>query len=281
VQDGQWVIDDSGELLASGSYGLLRLLPRGTYQGNLIADLVRNLGFVGIKVRLGRVSITLRNSVVSSTALASALYWLADHQPKHIIVDFSVDKRPAEIFTTAASAIARLVKITGSAALQSRFSEQSIDVDAVPAHRELAQLHSVWANQGRTNTDYLVDFADKRLACRYAVVVARGDDLLFAQIGNGLQVPVPDWRQKAIGQPVCRQPDTDYWAWVAAQQRIVLAQSRPSLAKINTEIYWPSFGWARRNYIRMLLPCTTAKHEAYLFSASVALDDTVGADLPI
>ena len=99
---------------------------------DLVTGLIRNRGFVGGR-RLGdNAAVRLHPQTVSQIALAAAFYWLADHDPRRVLIDLVGEGRPAEVCASAAAAIARLVAIT-----RQRHSDQTAEtpcpVDRVSA----------------------------------------------------------------------------------------------------------------------------------------------------
>ena len=92
---------------------LLRRLPNLDPSGaDLAARVVRDLGFVAGRSQGCNAAIRLRLPLVSEVALAAAFYWLADHNPRRVLIDFTGERRPAEVCTCAGAAIARLIELT-------------------------------------------------------------------------------------------------------------------------------------------------------------------------
>jgi hypothetical protein len=112
-QEREWLVfDDRGATWAARSLELKRRLSCFHHDGDLAAYLVRNLGFVAGR-SLGRnAAIRLRLQLVSEVALAAAFYWLADHDPRRVLIDFAGESRPCEVRRSAAAAIARLIELT-------------------------------------------------------------------------------------------------------------------------------------------------------------------------
>jgi hypothetical protein len=109
----EWVLfDDRGATRTARSIGWKPGLSRLPDDGDLATGLIRYLGFVGGR-RLGsNAAVRLHRHGVSQVALAAAFYWLADHDPARVLIDFVGESRPAEVCRSAAGAIARLVELT-------------------------------------------------------------------------------------------------------------------------------------------------------------------------
>ena len=112
-QAREWLVfDDRGATWAARSLELKRRLSGFHHDGDLAAYLIRNLGFVACCSIGHNAAIRLRLQLVSEVALAAAFYWLADHDPRRVLIDFAGESRPSEVRTSAAAAIARLIELT-------------------------------------------------------------------------------------------------------------------------------------------------------------------------
>jgi hypothetical protein len=268
MPEGDWFFDDRGHLCAAGSASLAPTRDHLRDGSTSLGDFVSTFGYVAMRVRRARVAINLRIKNVSSTALAGVLYWLADHRPHRIIVNFDAEQRPAEIYSDADTAIARLAKVTGSLAFRSRFHEVYLAVEDLRPSSRLRDLVGHWQNTGRSNPDVLRRYAERHLDGRYGISRVDKNDVVFVELGAGLQIPDAAWCARVIGHAVSRQPDADYWSWVAIQHRAAAKAAAPTLSCIDTEIFWPTPGWVHRSYARVLLPCVTPAGERLIFTAN-------------
>jgi hypothetical protein len=109
----EWLLfDDRGATWPTHSIEWQRRPSWVPHDADLVTGLIRNLGFVGGR-RLGdNAAVRLHSPTVSQVALAAAFYWLADHAPRRVLIDLVGESRPAEVCTSAAAAIARLIAIT-------------------------------------------------------------------------------------------------------------------------------------------------------------------------
>jgi len=267
-----WLLfDDRGDAWPAGSLELRRRLLCVHYDGDLAADVVRNLGFVACRALGNRATIRLHVPVVSDVALAAAFYWLADQHPASVLIDFVGEQRPAEVCKSAEDAIARLAGLTQKVDLHRRkIAQQPCPLDRLPAQSPLRGLLEIWSrSRGLFDEAAFVRYASQHLLRRFLIIrQSETDALLFDTIGEGLHVPDKDWFKSAIGRPLEEQPDTEYWRWVAQVYRSTLRSNCPVLSDIDADIYWPSMGWVRRRYRRLLLPCAARDGTRFLFSAN-------------
>lgn len=109
----EWLLfDDRGAAWAAPSIDVWRKPSCPGRCGDPVADPIRDLGFVGGR-RLGdSAALRLHRRAVSEIALVAAFYWLADRDPQRVLIDFVGESRPAEVCTSAAAAIGRLIRLT-------------------------------------------------------------------------------------------------------------------------------------------------------------------------
>jgi hypothetical protein len=267
----EWfVFDDRGNVWPAQSRELRRQLYGSDRDGDLALGLARNLGFVAGCHFGGNVALRLQIDLVSDIALAAAYYWLSDCAPARVLIDYLGPSRPAEVYASAESAIARLVKLTRDREVSRHVAEKPCSIEQLSPGSPLRGLLELWAgNGGRYDAAAFSEYATRRLLKRFLVVrqdAAKG--LVFDTIGEGLHVPDRDWFRSAIGRPIEQQPDTSYWRWVAQIQRAALRSSDPVVSDIDASIYWPSLGRVRRRYRRLLLPCAGPGGTRLLFSAN-------------
>jgi hypothetical protein len=269
----EWLVfDDRGNIWPAHSPVLRRQLYCFSQSDDLPQGLARNLGFVAGCHSGSNASLRLQLDLVSDIALAAAYYWLADCEPRRVLIDFLGPSRPAEVFPSAEAAIARLVKLTRDREVSRHVAEKPCSIDELAAGSPLRGLVELWArNGGRYDAAAFCAYATRRLLKRFLIV--RQDDaygLVIDTIGEGLHVPERDWFRSAIGRPIEHQPDAPYWRWVAQIQRSALQANDPVVSDIDASIFWPSLGRVRRRYRRLLLPCTARDGTRLLFSANSA-----------
>jgi len=264
------VFDDRGATWTAGSMELRRRLSCLQYEGDLVADLVRNLGFVAGRTFGNKATIRLHVQVVSDVALAAAFYWLADHHPAGVAIDFVGEQRPAEVCASTEAAIARLIELTQKHSLGRKIVESPCPIEQLTTESPLHGLLEIWTrDEGRFDDSALIDYASRHLAHRFMVIrQSASDRLVFHTLGDGLHVPDKAWLTSAIGRPLEEQPDTEYWRWAAKIHRAALRSNCAVLSDIDADIYWPSWGRVRRRYRRLLLPCTARDGSRLLFSAN-------------
>jgi hypothetical protein len=269
----EWfVFDDRGNVWPAYSSELRRRLYCSNPNSDVALGLARNPGFVA-GCRSGcNAALRLQLDLVSDVALAAAYYWLSDCEPRRVLIDYLGPSRPAEVFTSAEAAIARLVRLTRDREAGRHVAEKPCAIEELAAGSPLRGLLELWMrNGGRYDAAAFSEYATRRLLKRFLIVrqdTANG--LVFDTIGEGLHVPERDWFRSAVGRPIEQQPDAPYWRWVAQMQRAALQANEPVMSDIDAGIFWPSLGRVRRRYRRLLLPCTAADGTRLLFSANSA-----------
>ena len=265
---GQWIFDDRGNFVAVDSYALRSMLPSLQYNGDLARDLARNLGFIAISPRGAWTQIRLRPQVVSDVAFANLMYWLADNQPSHIVIDAMDGSTVAPIFSETKGALAHLIELFSEKSGGRVRKEAALSIAKLPSGCNLRGLLAVWADGGQRDIEQLLRYSKKNLLSRHFVIKAAGGDLIFDSIGEGVKVPKREWQNEALGRSITAQADTDYWSWVAARQQMVLVSGEPFVSDVQADIYWPDSGWVTRDYRRIILPCASKDGTARLFIAS-------------
>lgn len=267
----EWLVfDDRGNIWSAHSPELRRQLHCLYPSEDLPVGLARNLGFVAGCQFARNAAIRLQLDLVSDIALAATYYWLSDCEPTRVLIDFLGPSRPAEVYTSAEAAIARLVKLTRDREMTRHIAEKPCSIDQLAASSALRGLLELWvSNGGRYDASAFTEYAGRRLLKRFLIVRQDWTDgLVFDTIGDGLHVPDRDWFRSAIGRPIEHQPDAPYWRWVAQIQRAALQANVPMVSDIDASIYWPGLGRVRRRYRRLLLPCRAPDGTRLLFSAN-------------
>ena len=127
----EWLLfDDRGATWPTHSIELQRRPSWAHQDADLVTGLIRRLGFVGGRRVGDNVAVRLHSQTVSQVALAAVFYWLADLDPRRVLIDLVGEGRPAEVCTSAAAAIARLIAITRQC---HSVQAEAASVDAVSA----------------------------------------------------------------------------------------------------------------------------------------------------
>jgi hypothetical protein len=282
---GNWVFDDREDLRPLNCWLPIRkTLPNPVLSGDLGNDLVRNLGFIVLCVRAGRVVLKLRTEVVSSVALSAAIYWLADERPERVMLVCSSNNRPAELIRGSGSAITRLVKLTKAGALNARCTSHPVDTSQLRANSHMQTLIDAWqaTSSSRLGLKTLTNYANDQMDGRYGITSVTDGEHAFFEIGRTLAIPA-EWRVNAIGRPLRRQPDVDYWNWVIGQQKQAIERQAPLVTRIRAKIFWPASGWSHTDYTRIILPLKSATDQQLCFVATSinAKTDTAAAPCSI
>jgi hypothetical protein len=261
------LVDETGTIWPAASLDLRRRLFCLTYDGDLTRDIVRNLGCIGVDVTQSKVSIVLHPRNVSSVAISSLLYWLADHNPKQICLSFAGDSAGPELIIGLDAATRRLGAIELKAQQDRRIKAQHLRLDQATLGQTLGAIFEFWrSHQGRCEIAQLIEIGRETLSGRCVAVAA--DDLRILELGEGLQIPDRRWIESARDQRLGRHPDAVYAHWVTECYRAVAESGRPDLADVKAEIFWPSSGRVHRTYRRLLMPCLNKAGQLFLFGAN-------------
>lgn len=259
------IFDDQGNEWSKNSFELRRRLYCERYIGDFEGDIVRNLGFISISIS-GVVSrIALNTGTVSSVALASCFYWLNSAPRRHIVIEISGDKQQTVLAHSSADATNHLNQLLARRFLSERLTAIDVSPASIKAGTPEAIILKYWSDLGeRTPIAKLLPIVERVVGARYfAVKRTDAHQLVFDVVGSGIQVPDKSWIKSVIGRTVESQPDKECWEWAANHHHAVLDARAPKVTDIGAEIYWPSSGWVRRSYRRVLVPC-------------LAIDGTVG-----
>ena len=262
------IFTDDGSCLKSNSFELLKMLSVRRYDGDLAADLVRNLGFISLRRQNNYFEITLRSQIVSQVALIAAVYWLADNPGTRIALRDLSNSSSIKMLPQSKQAIFTLLELVSQQALPHRCKEVVRNISDLAGQNQLLNLIELWRNGANEDILALEAYANQHLAGRF-FVVSHGDvGLVFHNIGEGVAVPEKNWRAEALNTVVTNQPDQEYWHWAVRGQVKVLDSGAPFISDVESKIHWPESGWVYRKYRRILLPCIGANNIPALFSAN-------------
>jgi hypothetical protein len=263
------VFDDEGTLWQGDSLELRRRLCCLNYPGQLIADLVRNLGFIAVDCERSHLALNLRSSTVSRAAAIGLLYWLAGSGASRGCLR-DIDAPAIELLPTLDALISRIGTMGGAGPLPDRAAERSLDDSELPLGSPLRELLRRWAEaDGKLwFGDYAATIRE-HLGNRFVLArVADNSRIVIEAVGEGLRIPSRTWFTSAIGSDLEYQPDRAYGRWVNAAYARVHCSRRPALSDCDADIYWPGEGWVRRKYRRLIVPGTAADGGRYLLSTS-------------
>lgn len=266
------IVDDKGIIWPYHSLELRRQLHCLNYPDNFAADMVKGLGFVLIFRGKKRLILELHSETVANAAIWASVQRLADSG--NTIVEFRyLDKTSvlSILETGLARAITRLVGLARRKGRATRIQSAPLSPHVLSPNSLLLPFLTRWAEHSdRSLSTDLAKVAETVNVKRYywSAPINDGSDFLIHALGSGMQVPDNTWPQRAVGSSLVSQPDRPYWKWVADCYRHTLAHTEPALDDVDTDIYWPTFGWVRRRYRRLLLPCNLPDGSTGLFGVS-------------
>ena len=264
------IVDETGTFWGENSIELRMKLFCFNYPGDLATDIIRNLGYIGVRSTPLGAHIRLHSANVSETALASVIYWMSDRACRSTVIEYLDDKRPNETLLGKDVAIARLCSLSDLACLNRRVSVKHNDISKVQPHSQLRALTEYWReNSGQCAPHELERLANETTSGRFIRIEHDDNGQFIVQnLGRGLQVPEPKWAESAVGKPVGEKGDLIYFKWVLSTYETAWRSGRPDLAEVKATVMWPTSGLVERHYERLLLPCVDTSGTRYLFSAN-------------
>jgi len=263
------VFDDQGVLWSADSVELRRQLCCLDYPGQLIPDLVRNLGFIAVDYRPGCVEVHLRSSTASRVAAIAFLYWLiGTGTTRGYIRD--LDQFAIDLAPSLEALVSRVGAMEGVGAMLNRVAEQAVDHRQLAASSPLRGLLATWAQSGGKLwfDDYAATIR-QHLGNRFVLTRAtESGRIVTLAVGDGLRIPSRAWFTSVIGSDLAYQPDRAYGRWVNEAYTRVHRSQQPAISDCDADIYWPGEGWVRRKYRRLIIPGTTADGEHYLLATN-------------
>ena len=264
------VFDDQGALWSADSVELRRQLCCLEYPGQLVPDLVRNLGFIAVDYRPSGIEVHLRSSTASRAAAIGFIYWLiGSGTTRGYIRD--VDKFAIELAPSLEALISRVGGAGGAGLmLKNRVAERHLDYRQLATASPLRELLRRWTQAGGKLwfDDYAATIR-QHLGNRFVLArVTEGGRILIVAVGDGLRIPNRAWFTNVIGSDLAYQPDRAYGRWVNEAYARVYRSQQPAISDCDVDIYWPGEGWVRRKYRRLIIPGTTADGEHYLLATN-------------
>jgi hypothetical protein len=263
------VFDDQGIPWPADSIELRRQLCCLDYPGQLIPDLIRNLGFIAVDYRPGCVELTLRSSTASRAAAVGFLYWLmSSGATRGCIRD--LDQFAIELAPSPEALVSRIGEIGIPGSMLNRVAERPVGDLQLAAASPLRELLRRWTEAG--GKLWFDDYATtirQHLGDRFVLArVTEGGRIVIVAVGHGLRIPNRAWFTSVIGSDLAYQPDRAYGRWVNEAYTRVYRSQQPAISDCDVDIYWPGEGWVRRKYRRLIIPGTTADGEQYLLSTN-------------
>jgi hypothetical protein len=264
------VVDDRGEFWDANGVALREALFCIDYGTNLMEDIVRNLGFIGLRLSHNTLRIKLNHTTVSTAALSAVIYCVADLTPDFILLDYAGSEYPNEIVQTAKAAVTRLCELSKNISQARQIKVVHFDLSHAACISSLSPIVQSWTNnQGKCNERELRELANRHAGGRYSKIDVSDGEFTIAAIGNGMQIPLSARSSLHQGQRISDQRDEIYFSWVASTYRTAIESGRPDFANISASIYWPEVGWSLKHYSRLLLPCIDKYGKRFLFLTNI------------
>ena len=269
-KESRWLVDELGTFWSEQSLELREKLFCLHYAGDLATDIIRNLGYIGVRSSRTGLHLRLHSLNLAEAAVIAVLYWIADNSTETTLIEYLDDDRPNEILRGPAAAIDRISAINKSACLNRRISVEHADITRMSNHSQLRGLVSYWRERsGCCEPAELERLANETANGRYIrIKYAENDQFIVRKLGVGLEIPEPQWSDVALDKPVGTNGDQIYFDWVLSTYSAAWKSGRPDFAEVKATILWPTKGRVQRHYERLLLPCTDPCGSRYLLSAN-------------
>jgi hypothetical protein len=265
-----WLVDENGVFWMENSIELRRHLFCVHYPGDLATDIIRNLGYIGVRRSTNGVTFRLHTTNMSDVAVAALLYWIVDTEIETAVFNCVDHKHPLETVLGTTRIIDRLCELSSRASLNRRVFASHVDIGKIHASSELKQLSAFWCErQGVCTHDQIEDIASRTTSGRFIRIgLSPGHHFVAQSVGPGLQIPDPGYAESLLGRPIGERGDLIYFNWVISNYENTWRSGRPDLADIRATVQWPTIGTVHNHYERLLLPCINSNGERYLFSAA-------------
>ena len=273
------LVDDSGKTWHQNSLSLRTQLHCPNYPGDLENDVIRNLGYVGIRKTRRCVFVKYRPNAVSEVALTATMFWLNDNRPSSVCFRFVEFSCPDEIGGSYANSIDRISALHVELELQKRVLATHRDINDIKPNSPLYPLLQYWKSVGgKCPLEEMRHLAHTYAHSRYAFIRRDANvGFVFTELGDGLEMPDANAIRATLARPVSQQIDTMYYTWVERNYSNGLESFRPDVADVDARVSWPHHRPVRHRYRRLLLPCL-GDSGPFLFSVSSA-EFTASTDL--
>jgi hypothetical protein len=268
------VIDDKGEFWPDDTSELRRRLGRSGLGGAWAAGVVRNHGFIHIRVGQDCARIALRIGRFSLPALVGAIQAVYDLHPRRIIAHLLTDSGSAyEQFKSVAEFVAYVESLAGNWDADTELSRIIVPRDLrdldLPSFAAARELFSLWKQKrGELGSDLhrpLIAEAQRRPTILVRQP-ARSSRLIVEHFSAPIAFLRPCQALSLIGQDYHNLPDADFGRWSAQGYLETLLARKPHLSSMLADLHAPDGKIARSRYDRLLLPWRSAGGEGWVLS---------------
>ena len=261
-----WLIDNCGMCWP------YQLHPIGRWDAadDPVGYAVSELGFIHVRLSNSGMTVTFDPFRVERRTMISALYLIADEQPKRVALSHG-DKSPdPEIFGTLAGAFRRIEELIDSCPTPIPvLSRKRWLLDHVPKHvaEQIKRPLRAWNGAARQLTpERLANFCtaidlNDMLVVRNPCGTER---LVYDHWGESFDFLGPRWMRIARGKCVEEQPFPELGRRVALLFRRTLADGGPCVDDIDIALARSGVVESRRRYARLLLPWSGPGGDRYV-----------------
>ncbi len=268
------LIDSEGALWPCHTPSLRRRLGTSLSAADLVAYVVRNMGWVGLGLRDSGAHIALRPAAVQPLTLARTIEWLADRTPSRCLVaafDES-EKWAHHVCSSPQGTTRKIIELTQPyVSADDRLLSRALGPEQLASDTRLGALWKVWRNQKNQATlDELWPVLHGHLDARFVVVTPHENgDLPIVTVGQGLPLFNGQLSAQRPGSRLQDGADVYYANWAAKGYFEVHRTDIPRFDAIDGCLKIPRLADRRTTYRRLILPIKAADGSRALLSASM------------
>lgn len=267
------VIDDLGVEHAWPSSAIFRQFDQLRADHDPLGHVVRKLGFVLIVDRPGFVRLRLRPLLVSTRAVATLLYWLAERRPARGAIAWFDDGWHDEVCGGLRQLYRRLTALfqdsTEVPAPESYLATpRSLDAVLDPPGHLCAPLLETWLSGSRED---LIASAQRLGLWQRAMVAVRDPaegSFWFRHSGGALRIYGSEWSARAAGLRLREQPDRAYGRWIEQCCAAVDESEKARVELVHASVIGMDGQTRRWRYERLMLPFVAADGRRAVMSVS-------------
>lgn len=270
------MVDNFGDAFPHDSLALsdrLAVVPRDC---DLADYAVRNLGYADLLIRERRLTIKVRPTVLSSSALAGIAEVCRSVTPTRVGLLTPGDPRPSQLFASPSLALDRLTTLCCAESTDpswSNFTAHPITLDDIdgPSYGPMQVLVLEWSLLGHRLDDDILRRLTRQPSPTNVAILARTPNhrSISLRVARFLERPwTSAWMREASGANLRHLADKRYGAWLDSVYHEVLVTHRPRLERVQATLRCPDAGPRCFDYDRLILPWTTPTGDqvATLFS---------------
>ena len=221
----QMLIDKHGKVYSQGSGELRRLYGAPLSSSSLPDFLVRNAGFIELKLAEESVVIRAAPSRVDLTCYSSLVRMISQRNYRRASLSWFDGQWHHEFFRDGAHAVQRLMALMlrGDLADRKQFLAQGRAIESLDKHDPLADIIAMWCDRsGELDLSSAREVLHNKIDAKYSVVArdSTSGTLKFQEFGPGLVIYSGRGNMSVcLGKAVQDQPDFQYGRWIAEGYR--------------------------------------------------------------